>query len=291
MNIQQKRHILLNNEVAFDIDAQLLFSRWTNQVPVGYKAAMNTFIKQCKIDGNWSEMDAVWMPAQYDATNALKQLKSSSFTIGLVNAPAFKVGRGWIGNALTQYITTGYTPSSSGVKYTQNSASAGVYLNTNSNDGSCDLGVFNAAITFILTVFARNGGSFVPRVNDDGGYAGAAVADSLGTSFIIRTASNAMAIFKDGTSIGTSTEASTGLPDLELYLMARNRGGAVGDYSGRRLCFAFMGSGNVNLTLLDTAVKNYLKSIALLNSDVATWYVSNPTATVREIMSYYETLS
>lgn len=274
----------------YSLEARQLFSRWTNSVPTTYKDALAKFIDQCKVDGNWDEMDVAWMPAQYDETNALQQLKSSSYTLTRVNSPEWLLGSGWVSDGSTSYLKTGFNPATNGIKFTQNDASIGVYSNTQSATGfSVDMGVTNSLNRF-TQINPRDSNKYYGDMNDSANtISGVSNTATIGLLSQKRTSSSVLNYFIKGSSIGTDAQSSSGVPSYEFYILGRNDSDSLAASSTRRICFSFIGSKSVDMALLNTAVKNYLKTIWLLDSDVSYWYTSRPTQpSVEELGVMYE---
>lgn len=226
--------------------------------------SVNTFIKSAKADGNWQLLDRFWLFGQDIQANALVSIVNPTSTqITEVASPTFTANQGYDFNGTTQYLRTAYIPSSSAVNYSLNSASFGVYCTENFNGAfAWDMGCANAV----------NGASLSLRDGTNSAYAKTnqaiatlitvgSVTDSRGFWVSIRTASNAIAIARNGSNIGTDTDVSGALPTTEMYIGALNNNGVAAAFSQRKVAIAFSGSGTINQSTLYTSIQTLATSI------------------------------
>lgn len=244
----------INNKVIynkFQLQSETL--QWIQSCPNPVCATVilcvNQFILQCKNDDNWQYLDRFWLFAQCDQTNARVSIKNPTSTaITEVNSPTWTQFQGYDFNGTTQYLRTAFIPSLDGVNYTLNSASFGVYSRDDYNGGfAWDIGGYDAVNGSALSL--RDGAnssyakinSVIVAIITAGG-----VTDSRGLFVSTRTASNAIAIFRNGSNIGTDTDASSALPATEMYVGALNNNGVAANFSQRQISISFVASGLVN---------------------------------------------
>ena len=135
----------------------------------------------------------------------------------------------------TGYATTGLTPSAT---LSLNDSHLSVYTRTNNTSG-VDIGVASSGVSYIA---ARTGGNFIGNINQ-GPNTSVATANSLGWYVASRTGASAIAGYKNGTSVFTSTQVSLSIPNLPIWLGARNFAGVADAFAARELAFASIGSG------------------------------------------------
>jgi hypothetical protein len=176
----------------------------------------------------------------------------TSTMLTLVNSPTFTAGLGYNGNGTTSYLNTNYNPNTQGVKYTLNSSSIFIYSRTNLNSTVLDIGCSVAGNQSILDI--RDGGSFFSGINQVGNIS-SANSDSSGLFVGRRTASNAVAQFKNGVQTQTGAGVSTLVPNLNFYVGCLNNSGAAALFSPRQLSAYGCGSGVINQSTFYTALQ------------------------------------
>jgi hypothetical protein len=83
-------------------------------------------------DGTWSKFDALYIFATNTTTTANLNLVSTSYGITNVSTtPTFTADVGYTTSGGTVQLNTNYNPNTNGVQFTLNSASLGVYIQTN----------------------------------------------------------------------------------------------------------------------------------------------------------------
>jgi hypothetical protein len=75
-----------------------------------------------------------------------------------------------------------------------------------------------------------------------------------------RTGASAISLLKNGTVIDTDTDTATGLPSLDMYVLAWNNVGSVGNYSDNQVSLMIIGGG-ANQTTLNAAVQTLKTAI------------------------------
>lgn len=247
---------------SYDAAASTLFAAMSSQPDTTRKGHINTAIVALKAAGIWALLDECWFMAAHDSQAGLLGWKRNKDLVA-VNAPTFTADRGYAGNGTTSYLNTQFIPSTHGVNYIRNDASAGVYSRTDSAVNVCDFGGdknSSNAFDFRVRYDASNG---EVRVNSTTGPVGFSNANSLGLFVGRRTASNAIQAYKNGSSVATSTTASTVVLDIAFYIGGMNRAGVLTIPSSRQYAFAFVGASMSAGQQLDlfTAVEAYMDAI------------------------------
>jgi hypothetical protein len=242
-----------------------LLATWYNSLSVkpsaGLLTDLTTLATTLNSAGIWTEMDLFHVIGGLETDEQrLKPLKSTSgsdFTN--VNSATLATG-GVTGNGATSYLNLNWNPSTHGSKYTQNSASLGIYSRTDSSNANCDMGVYIAAAsafsqcyfgyTGVTSVYRSNSSTLVSKSN----------AGSLGTYSWRRTASNATESFKNGTSLGTDASVTNAVPNGNLFLCALNLSGTAGQFQTRQQAMVMAGSGAFSHATFRTAIQTYMTS-------------------------------
>lgn len=249
---------------AYSPEATALFAAMTVQPDATRKGVIDTFIETMISDGVWAKIDALWVPRAHDAQAGRLNWKSpSNFALTAVNSPTFTTDRGYEGNASSMYLDTGWNPATNGVNYTQNSMSAGGYLTPS-------IGPDTASARAMLGCVNTHRLELFPRSNSDR-YLGAAnsaqdfVAGSTtryGLTAINRAASTTMFYYRNGSSAGSVSENSTGVPvaGQSMFLLAVNSTGNPASYLDNQIGFAFVGGSLTSgeHAALDAALDTYI---------------------------------
>lgn len=170
--------------------------------------AITTLVNSLQASGVWDLLDVLYVLAAADSQAALLNWKApASFTASAVNSPTFTADRGFTGNGTTSRVNTGWVPSTNGVKYTQNSASAWLWSNTEGSVTNGDLGG-KADATKQCLMRLRSVNSFLGRVNDADSTQ-AANGGAIGFFGMQRISSTTKNYWKNGAQLGTNIAANS----------------------------------------------------------------------------------
>lgn len=245
-----KNHIS-GAKLGFIAEYQTVWDSFTTKPSADVANADNTFVKTLVDAGLWStKLDILDHFAQEVNTDgeALKNwILPGTNDPTLVNAAAFVSLEGFTG-ANTKYINTNWNPNDDGVNYVQNSASGGIYIRTNVAEEKFDFGAdpADADDCFIASRWSDN--NFYSRINKNA-YTVVANTDSRGVFITTRVDGTNQDAYKNKVK-STSAQASSGIPDIDFYVLARNNNGAAGDFCTKQGSLFFAGAGltqaNVN---------------------------------------------
>lgn len=241
----------------------------TSGLDVTHTNAYTTLICGLVTDGVWSQLDALYIFATADATTANLNLKSTSFPItGGTTTPAFTADRGYKGNGTTDFLKTGFVPSTAGGNYTLNAASFGFYDRTNSTDTSAtQMGIIDSTDDRDQIVVVAGGSNTSFRINiTSADFVNVSyTTDTSGMYAVRRSASNAYKAFRFGNNAGTATDAaiSTNLPDVEFYICAVNQSGVGTGLTTDQIAAAFIGGGlsDTDVTNLAGRINTYMTTV------------------------------
>lgn len=240
---------------------------WLSQLTVkpsaAYIKAVNTLIKTLIADGNWVLLDRIWVFATEQQQHArISLVNPSSTAIMEINSPSWTALQGYIGDASTKALNTNYIASVDGVNYTLNSSSHGFYCRTNNNTAGVDMGVQDGSgnSSYIIAKFSDN--NFYGKINNaSSNFCSVANSDARGLYAVVRTASNSIAGYKNGSSIVTDTDASTARPSVAFFLLGNNLNGGLNFPSNRQIAMSFIGSGSINQLKLYNAFQTFATTI------------------------------
>jgi hypothetical protein len=237
----------LADSTSYDSDAAALFAAWSVDPGPAIKGYINDFILGLKADSLWTKLDFMHVfAATQNGDDSWINIKNPGVaTISRLasDAATWAVRAGWTGDG-AHGLSLNWNPTDDGGVYTQNSAHLGVWaLAADGALGSVDLGASApAGFAFLCPNF--NGiGTFI-YFNAAGGLSN---APSAGAGHFVGNRSGASAVqyYKNGSSITTGTDASTYLPERDIYVLARNDSGGLANSSDDQL-FAIHGGSSLS---------------------------------------------
>jgi hypothetical protein len=169
-------------------------------------------------DGVWSSLDALCV-AGADAATTLTNLVQDSYGASYAGAPTFTADRGINPSGTVSYLHTGINPSTITGNFTQNAAFMAVW---NLGTAASNTALIRSAANLNCEIWPQYSppGVSLWMVNNSGGTENSASnpSDPSGFYLATRTASNATALYRNGTSLGTSATASTAPENNELLV-------------------------------------------------------------------------
>lgn len=217
---------------------------WSKTVTVSSTrlGLVSSTIRALKNAGLWQSLDRLTVLAGENAMQGRTCWKSR-VVASPSNGPTFTANRGYAGDGISSYLDSNFTASTQGVNYTLNSASLFLYSNTNRAAANTDsMGGQDAGLVATFLDMRNAAGSALGTVHNTfaAGNITAAVSDTLGLFTLSRTASNLTALYKRGTSVGTTATASSAIANFSSAISAFNNNGSI-VFSGETARFAAFG--------------------------------------------------
>lgn len=252
------RYLQIRNRLLASPETSALIARFTTPPTAARTALIDSLIRSLKTAGLWTKLDAFYILAAETAQAAQRNWIADAYNLTPVSSPTFTTDRGYTGNASTAHLTTGLNPTTSGGKYTQNSATLGSWSRTDNNANYCDIGADSGVI-----------GSIRPRVTNllsastNATASLPAIATSIGLSAWSRTGASVAEVYKNGASLLADTTTSLGLPNASFVLLARGTTTTPDQFSGNEIAAAFIGQGlnDAEHASMFTAVNTYLVAV------------------------------
>lgn len=243
----------------WDADALAYFAQLTPSPSVRYQKAINELVKELKAHGNWTKLDRLWIHATEAQQHAKVSLVNpASPQLTEFNSPTWTANRGYSGNGSTMYINTNFKPASSGVTYTMNAASLGIYTRVDGiSSSSYPIGVNGAGANDRALI------GFLPNIDYRLNSINSTSISNTGTSGFytaVRTSSTSKSIYRNGSLINTTVDTATNLPSLDIFLLAFNAAGVATLPTTNQLSLSLIG-GAVNPITLSNAVQNFANKI------------------------------
>lgn len=188
-----------------------------------YRRYLDDFVYAEKSSGSWALTDDYWVLWAPDAGCALTSLKQRRLATA-VNSPTFTADRGYAFDGATQYINTGFIPSTHKVAMTGTNLRIAVYERTNVAANTNAAGCFNSS-TQSLTMSPRlTGGQLSTQLNSQtSGPGGDVLTDSRGYSAGSRNGdATTIKAYKNGAEVVPYTPGSVGstLPTVPVFIGA-----------------------------------------------------------------------
>lgn len=254
---------LIMDGVGYGAEAKTLFRNMTSPADSGRKRIINNLIKRLKGDGTWGLLDVFWVMASHNQQASRLNWKTpGTYTLTETNAPTWTLDKGYTGNGSNMYLNTGFTPSTNGVNFIQNSAALGAYSRSDvAGAAAYDMGSNTPTPTRFSTLNIRwSDDTFQSNINDDLSMSSSNTT-TLGLYSTVRTSSTATAQYKNGVSAATGSDTSVGLPASAAYIICRNNDGTAAGFTSKQYAMAYIGSGSINQLLLFNAIEEYMDAI------------------------------
>ena len=244
---------------------QAVYDAMTNKPSSSVAAAQNTMVETI-VAGNggttWDKLLAAWNFANEVNTDdeaLINLVNPGTFDATITGSPAFTAFEGFQG-AVGKYGCTNITPSTEGgTLFTLNDCSMGVYTRTTSTSTvslmAATDGESNIYTAIVPYTSADNAGFGMNEANWGNAFSNTGTAAFW---IAVRTASDAEVLYKNGSSVKTTTRVSTSLPPQPVYFNTNN-GVSAGDW---QISFGFMGAAldQTDVTVITNAVETYMDS-------------------------------
>jgi hypothetical protein len=211
----------------------------------------------------WDRMDVFYVFAANEADNEslINWVKPGTNDADNVSSTAWAQWEGYTGDGAADYISTNFIPSSEGVNYTLDNCAVGVYLRASVAESTWAYGADDGTNRSRLQARNSSGYSTMFINSLSANYLYELVANSYGLFISSRTDANATVLYKGGTIVDTDTDASSGLPTAEFYVL--NKTGVAG-YSTNQASIFFVMNGIVSeaeATAINTIIEKYMDAI------------------------------
>lgn len=212
-------------------------------VSAGRVAVVTTFVVAEKAAGTWALTDDYWGLWAENAPQALTSLKQRRLAVA-VAAPTFTANRDYTFNGTSNYLNTGFVPSTHGIGMTGSQQRLGVYERVDVSANTAAIGAFgtpgnlyirprNTTVMFVA-MQTTGSPSFTLPVADTRGWSSGSRAGGLGT---VRGFKNGVAM----TNVTGLTPTNTAMPQA-LYIGASNQSGTAATFRASPIGFACAGA-------------------------------------------------
>lgn len=198
-------------------------------VSAGRTAQVSSYVTALKASGSWALTDDYWMLVAENEAQALTSLKQRRLATA-VAAPTFTTDRGYAFNGSTQYINTGFIPSTHAVAMTGSNMRLAAYERTNVGATTYAAGTLDSGTQNCRLIPRTAGNAVSGGLNSASATYVASITDSRGLTAVSRTDAPVFEVFRPaGLSAGTVVPGSSGtvLPSRALYIGAYNNAGTA----------------------------------------------------------------
>lgn len=205
-------------------------------------ALIVTFVSTLMDADIWSLTDDFFPLVAENEAQALTSLKQRRLAT-VTAAATFTADAGYAFNGTTQFINTGFIPSSHAGSMTGSNMRASVYERTNVGSSGYAIGTSDSG-TRNLGIIPRNAGGALQFTANAGltTYA-TGITDSRGLSVASRTAAGVFEAYKNGASVGTASPSNASvLPTRAIYIGARNNAGNADLFRASTIGWATVGA-------------------------------------------------
>lgn len=206
---------------------------------------VDQFVFSEKAAGTWALTDDYWGFWAENAAQALTSLKQRRLATA-VNTPTFTADRDYTFDGSTNYIDTGFVPSTHAVAMTGTSQRIGVYERTNVNAARNAIGC-SATASRRMTLTPRSGTAAFANLNTAGGTNGLALwtVDSRGFKAVSRAGGSLTVKGYDrGVVLPDAVAGSVGttLPEYSVFIGGVNDTGLLSSARASAVGFAVVGA-------------------------------------------------
>lgn len=238
---------------SYHADAAALFARWGTDPGSTRKGLLNACIQGMDDDTDWALIDVFQVYAAHTQADGLLDWKNNSDAT-LSGTPTFTTDRGAMTGGSADFLISNFVPSTDGVNFIQDSACIGVYINDAGGDtsssttyacGMADAG--NVRGSRIAPKDSLGGIRGILNSGSTTAFTSSAPNTRAGFTTINRSGASALEGYRNGSSVGTGTTASTGVCSQPTWIGLHNNGGS--GISGMAVRFAaFMAAGSLDAT-------------------------------------------
>jgi len=151
----------------------------------------------------------------------------------LVNNPTFTSLEGFTGGGASVYINTNYNPATQAINYFKDSCGINIYIRNNVDENCRDFGSKN--IDYI-TAEIRDGNVITYWINTTNSSGVAGITDSRGLWCFQRENDAAnQKVYRNDTLIRTEADASTNIPDANIFILCYNNAGIPQAFSTKQV--------------------------------------------------------
>ncbi len=208
-------------------------------VSSAHRGLLSRYIRAEKAAGVWSKRDDVLLLRAENDIQSRVSLKRRVLATA-TGSPVFVPLIGWKFNGSSNYLRTGYIPTTHHVNLTVADAQVTVWEATNLASANEALGAVGGSGQIYIA--PRSGSNGLFGTINTGSQSVGTVTDSTGYSSIYRGQGAVFGGYKNGSSVATASPSPVSfLPSFEIYIGAYNNAGTAAGFRASTLSFAAYG--------------------------------------------------
>lgn len=181
-------------------------------------------------DGVLQKLDRLWILAQTTNTLARTDLVAGALA-SAVNGPTFTTNRGYTGDGLGAYLNLGIAPSAT-TKATQDSFCFFQWVQNYDPGSNVWFGCEDGSV---MRGIAPDASGRVNAQINTGTSTNISTGNGAGFYAVDRSASNLTTAYKNGVSLGTAADVSSGRPAVSIFALAESNNGSARFFGTSRL--------------------------------------------------------
>ncbi len=221
-------------------------------------ALITTYINSMMACGAWNQLDDAIMLVAEDAPSALTSLKARRLAT-VTAAPTFAADTGYAFNGTSQFVDTGFVPSTMALAMKFSNIRMSIYERTNVATNTTSIGSTGTGGT--ITLRARNASSqFAVNIGNTPAANFTGITDSRGLLAASYPGSATTNAWQNGvalTTISGQSLVATALNAFSFYIGARNSSGTADQFRASTVGYADFGAPYAN-TGMELAAYNAL---------------------------------
>jgi len=268
--IRAGKMVQLGTNMRQQAETKAYFSGLTTPVSSSQQKRIDDTVKNLKTRLSISELsemfDVLYFAAGETEESSKRNIVKNAHHLTSTAMPTFTAFKGFKGNKSSQYLDTNYNASISGL-YTQNDASMGGYVAQADSNTSVFGTYWGVEDGTRYVRFLPSKSDFIFwQINSSISVNIASSKSSPDRAFYVqnRLASPESKMYKNGQLYDTYTAASNGIPNGNIYLLARNNIG-VGPslFSDARISCWFAGKGLTagQIAIINDEIEKYMVSV------------------------------
>lgn len=212
----------------YDTDAQAYIDNLTGTYSTAELDAINDFVLATKTAGIWTTRDVIYLMCAKNATDAVINMRQPGTYDGtVVGSYTHTADQGFSGASNSDYLDTGFNPSTAGGSLAESDASMSIYVRNNIVDSqSADSPAAGILTGDSLAIEPRNAfnqiRTWILRASST---SVSSITDSSGLTSIHITSATDRRISRNGSQVGSLSTSDIGSPpNANVYVGAANRG-------------------------------------------------------------------
>ena len=267
---QQRRVVAVRSKLKQnEPEVTAYISGLTTPLSAGQITKLNTFVRSLKTGLGISLLsdafDVMYILAGETAESSLRNLVKRAHDAQAVNSPTFTALEGFTGNGTSSYLNSNYNPATQGINYLLNTCSAGCYDRTSSASNGALYGALSDSSNNYMQGLHRstNNESFL-ILNEGPTASQKAENQTDGSGCHIQTRLSAISgkLYRNKNNILNSNKVSTGVPNNNIHILARNHNGTTNLYTNHQLSMVYFGKvlSDANVNAITDAIEAYMDS-------------------------------